>query len=145
MQIAPINNTNFNGRFKKTPELEKLLKYADHNSLGRFNEVLGRAEKINDKKIYKITSLSDFEQNSWGKTSVFHFHLLSYPENYELSTAMENMWSFEHYHWSGKEKLLENFAQVLKSFISTLEKIYPKTDFESSTKELIESINQKLI
>ena len=57
MQIAPINNTNFNARFKRTKELNTLLRSSDLNTLDRFNKVLDRASKVNDGKIFKISAL----------------------------------------------------------------------------------------
>ena len=145
MQISPINNTSFNGRFKKTTELEKLLKYSDKNTLYRFNEVLERAKKVDDKRIFKISSLSNFELNSYGKTSIFHFHLLSHPENNEYLTEIEAMKSFQYNHNLSKKVLWGNYANILKSFLPTLENLYPKVEFENSSAELIEKINNKLI
>ena len=75
MQISPINNINFNGKFKRTAELEKLLKISDQETLHRFNEVLERAGKVDDKMVFKISALSNFKFNKNAKTSTFHFHL----------------------------------------------------------------------
>ena len=54
MYISPVNNINFSGSFKKTPELEQLLKHSDKKTLFRFNEVLKRASIVKDKKVFKI-------------------------------------------------------------------------------------------
>ena len=145
MYISPVNNINFNGSFKKTRELERLLQYSDKNTLFRFNEVLERAGKVNDKKIFKISALAESRLESWGKITSFHFHLLSFPEHNEYHTIMEDMKSFEHNHSSDKENLLDKYSSVLKSFVPTLEKMYPKTDFKESNDELIQKINDKLV
>ena len=67
MQISPVNNVNFNGKFKRTAELEKLLKISDQETLHRFNEVLERAGKIDDKMVFKISALSNFKFNKNAK------------------------------------------------------------------------------
>lgn len=145
MYISPINNVNFNGRFKKTVELDKLLKSSDNNTLHRFNEVLDRASKINDGKIFKISALAESRLESWGKITNFHFHLLSFPEHNEYNTIMEDMKSFEYNHSSGKENLIDKYSSVLKSFVPTLEKMYLKTDFKETREEMIKEIDKKLI
>ena len=145
MQVSPINNTNINGHFLKTTELEKLLKCSDKNTLYRFNDVLEQASKVNDGKIFKISASVDSRLESWGKKSSFHFHLLSYPEDDEYNTMIEDKKSFEHNHFSDSKVLWDKYATVLKNFLATLEKIYPKTEFNESYKELIEKINNKLI
>ena len=145
MQIAPINNTNFNARFKRTKELNTLLRSSDLNTLDRFNKVLDRASKVNDGKIFKISALINSRLENWGKISFFHFHLLSYPEHNEYNTIMENMRSFEYNHASDKGKLFDNYSDTLKSFVTTLEKEYPQTKFSKTHNELIEKINSKLI
>ena len=145
MQISPINNINFNGKFKRTAELEKLLKISDQETLHRFNEVLERAGKVDDKMVFKISALSNFKFNKNAKTSTFHFHLLSYPESNEYKFVTRDSISFEHRHYLGKEELWKKQATVLRRFLPTLEKIYPKVNFESSTEEMCEKINSKLI
>ena len=49
MQITPVNSTNFNGQFKKNIVLQSLLGVSSNSTLGRFNEVLERATKVDDK------------------------------------------------------------------------------------------------
>ena len=145
MQISPINNINFNGKFKRTADLEKLLKISDQETLHRFNEVLERAGKVDDKMVFKISALSNFKFNKNAKTSTFHFHLLSHPESNEYKFVTRDSISFEHRHYLGNEELWKKQATVLRRFLPTLEKIYPKVDFKDSSTELIEKINQKLV
>ena len=145
MKVSSINNTNFNGRFKRTPQLESLLKCSDQNTLFRFNEVLERASKVNDRKVFKITEFSDATYNSWGKFSTYHFHLISHPEDNEHRTIIEDLKSFDYNHNMGKHVLLEKFSYVLKSFLPTLERIYPMVDYKDSKPELLEKINKQLI
>ena len=40
MQISPINNVNFNGKFLKTPELKELLTVTDKETLTNFNKII---------------------------------------------------------------------------------------------------------
>ena len=145
MQISPVNNVNFNGKFKRTAELEKLLKISDQETLHRFNEVLERASKIDDKMVFKISALSNFKFNKNAKTSTYHFHLLSHPESNEYKFVTRDSISFEHRHYLGNEELWKKQATILRSFLPTLENIYPKVEFENSSSELIEKINSKLI
>ena len=42
MNITPISNVNFNGKFRNTPVLEKLMHASSDNTLSRFNEVVER-------------------------------------------------------------------------------------------------------
>ena len=58
---------------------------------------------------------------------------------------MVDMKSFEYNHSSGKENLLDKYSSVLKSFIPTLEKMYPKTNFKETSDEMIKKIDKKLI
>ena len=149
MQILPINNTNFQGQFKKTPDLERLIKFSDYETLNRFNKVLERAKKVNDKKIFEISAYVNTDFSSWGKFSNYHFNLLSHFEGNEKQSQVEDIKSFEHMHNSDKHKnqilLVEKFGKILKSFLPTLEKEYPKVIFDKSLEELKENIYDKLI
>ena len=149
MKVSQINNINFQGQFKRNADLERLIKCSDHETLNRFNEVLERAKKVDDKKIFKISTFVSTDFSGWGKFSNYHFNLLSHPENNEKHTQVANTKSFNHMHLSDKEKnqilLLEKFSNVLKSFLPTLEKEYPKVYFDKSVEELRENIYNKLI
>ena len=145
MQIAPVNNVNFNARFKRTKELNTLLRSSDHETLSRFNKVLKRANKVNDGKVFKISALTESRLESYGKITRFHFHLLSYPEHNEYNTIMENMKSIEHNHSSDKGILFDYYANTMRNFVSTLEKEYPQTNFSNTRDELLKKIDEQLI
>lgn len=149
MKVSQINNINFQGQFKRNADLERLIKCSDHETLNRFNEVLERAKKVDDKKVFEISTFINTDFSSWGKFSNYHFNLLSHPENDEKRTRIEDIKSFEHMHHSDKHKnqilLVEKFGKVLKSFLPTLEKEYPKVYFDKSVEELRENIYNKLI
>ncbi len=149
MQVLPINSTNFQGQFKRTTDLERLIKFSDYETLNRFNKVLERAKKVDDKKVFEISTFINTDFSSWGKFSNYHFNLLSHPENDEKRTRIEDIKSFEHIHHSDKHKnqilLVEKFGKVLKSFLPTLEEKYPQVVLDKSIEELRENIYNKLI
>ena len=145
MQIAPVNNINFNGRFKRTKGLDTLLRSSDQETLHRFNDVLKRASKVNDGKIFKISALTESRLESYGKITKFHMHLLSHSEHNEYNTMTENMNSFEYNHAFDKSILFNYYANTMKNFVSTLEKEYPQTKFSNTRDELIKKIDKQLI
>ena len=145
MQVSPINSTSFSGKFLKTTELEILLKHSDKNTLFKFNEILERARNVDDKKIFKISSIIETKLKNWEKLSTYHFHLISHPENNKYRITVEDTKSFQYKGDTNKVLLWNNYESVLKSFIPLLEKIYPKTDFKESHDELIQKINKNLI
>ena len=145
MQIVPISNINFSASFKRTKELDTLLKSSDHETLYKFNKVLKRANKVNDGKVFKISGLINTKLESWGKISTFYFHLLSHPENNEYRTTMENVNAFEYNHNSAKRVLIDYYSNTMKNFVSTLEKEYPQTNFDNTRNELIKEIEEQLI
>ena len=147
MQISPIkhNNTNFKATFKKTKALETLLNNSSHSTLGRFNEVLERATQVRDKKVFKITTLTESILNSFGKSTIFYFHLLSHPENNERLITMERVNSFTYREFSDKAVIFDHYSAIMDDFVKILEKEYPKTIFGKSTAELKEEINKKLV
>lgn len=142
MQITPVNNTNFNGQFKKNGVLQSLLRVSNNSTLGRFNEVLNRASKVDDKYIYKINC-------SKVKSVISHTEVITFILNREDTlqkyTSPEKM--VERYVNSYETSIekLEKCSGVLKDFLPYLENKYPKTEFKESNSELIEKINDKLI
>ena len=58
MHISPINNVNFNGKFKNTPVLEKLIHSSSNDTLAKFSEVVERAAKVNDNYIYEFSKIN---------------------------------------------------------------------------------------
>lgn len=145
MLIAPINNTNFNAKFKKTKALNSLLECADHSTLDRFNKVLTRAGKIDDKKIFKVSATTESRLGRYGKQTDYDFKLLSHPEHDKNSIAIENNGAFRYYHFSDKIALWDNCLTVFKNFVSTLEKEYPQKESNMSRNKLIQKISEKLI
>ena len=88
MQISPINNLNFNARFIKNNALEELVYSADKNTLGRFNEIITRASKVNDKEFFKISSLNEMTHEGKEDFINYHYHLYRFPENNEYAKQM---------------------------------------------------------
>lgn len=133
MNVSPINNTNFKGRFQKTPELEKIMKIADRNSLGMFNEVIERASKVNDGLIFKI---QEFPSTCARKTFCL------YKENTfkNISTMITGITTKINDSIGNGAKE----SELLGRFLPILEKIYPK-QFKIPRENLIADIEKNLI
>lgn len=142
MHIAPINNTNFQGRFKKNQVLERLLTVSDKETLGRFNEVLDRAAKVNDSYIYKFSFIKTNNPISYNKLYAF---TLNREDSLQKFTSTEKI--VERYigYWDSESEIRTKCSDVLRQFLPKLEKEYPKTDFQEANSELIQQINNKLI
>ena len=142
MQISPINNANFNGKFKKTPTLENLLAVSDKETLGRFNEVVDRMTKVNDGLIYRITHSSEKSPITSTIHVRFSLNKVVTQNNFDFC---ERVFSRFINSYDNVCEQYEKCADVLKQFLPILEKEYPKTNFEKSNRELLEEINKKLI
>ena len=142
MQITPVNNTNFNGQFKKNPVLRSLLSVSSKTTLGRFNEVLERAAKVDDGFIYQISCSKIKSPISYTKT--FTFLLNKEDTKYKYETIEKKAERSVNY-CDDRTSILERFSGVLSDFLPYLEKEYPKFDFDETHSELIEKINSKLI
>lgn len=131
MQITPINNTSFNGRFKNTPSLNYMLSYADKETLTRFNAVVKRAKNVNDKKVFS-----------------FKHHIYNDIEKFSLYSQKDNVTVLEKELAQKYEEDLfvfdkyEKYSKVLKPFISLLESKYSK---EQTRSQIIEDIMKDLV
>ncbi len=127
MKINPINNnqTNFQGRFQKTPALEAILKGADKNSLGRFNEIIQRAAKCDDGYVFSF--------------SVKRAHEIGADPIYNLNIRRNT--EFEVWNLTRSLKTSSPFALI--NFIPILEKYYPKT-YNETQEELISNIYKNM-
>ena len=131
MNITPISNLKFNGRFKNTPSLNYMLGYADKETLTRFNAIVKRAKNVDDKKVFSFKHhiYNDIEK----------FSLYSQKDNVtvlEKEIAQkydENLFVFDKY---------EKYSKVLKPFISLLESKYSK---EQTRSQIIEDIIRDLV
>ncbi len=145
MYISPINNANFNGKFKNTPVLEKLIHSSSNDTLARFSEVVERAAKVNDNYIYEFSKINHVDIA--GNDKVF-FNLnkiignkgervLEFSVNRLRSTNYKGLIG----HRIEENKLL---PEILQEFIPVLEKRYPKKDLEPR-ENIIEKITKNLI
>ena len=145
MYISPVNNINFNGKFKNTPVLEKLIHSSSNDTLARFSEVVERAAKVNDNYIYEFSKINHVDIA--GNDKVF-FNLnkiignkgervLEFSVNRLRSTNYKGLIG----HRIEENKLL---PEILQEFIPVLEKRYPKKDLEPR-ENIIEKITKNLI
>ena len=133
MNVSPINNTNFKGHFQRTPALEKILKNADRNSLGRFNDVIQRASKVNDGYLFRFYEFTPYNSNT-----TYNLHRKNTRESWDtiiksVSTKINNSFG------NGV-----NEAEILEKFLPTLEDIYPKK-YITPKENLIEEITKNLV
>lgn len=142
MHIVPINNTNFKGQFKNNPALKRLLAVSDKETLGRFNDVLERAARVDDKYLYKISCIRT--RSVISPTEFLNF-VLYREDTLQKFTSSERMVERYVNFYDTPQKKLEKCSGVLKQFLPFLEKEYPKTNYESSSQELLEQINKKLV
>lgn len=145
MHISPINNVNFNGKFKNTPVLEKLIHSSSNDTLAKFSEVVERAAKVNDNYIYEFSKINHVDIA--GNDKVF-FNLnkiignkgervLEFSVNRLRSTNYKGLIG----HRIEENKLL---PEILQEFLPILEKRYPKKDLEPR-ENIIEKITKNLI
>ena len=133
MNILPIHKTNFNGKFQKTPALEKVMKNADKDSLGNFNEVIQRINKIDDGYIFKLDEFKP--QNS---TPIYNLYRKDTKKN--LDTVLVSVITkADNTLGSGAKP-----SEILAKFIPILNAYYPVT-YKEPKEELIASINSNLI
>ena len=145
MHISPINNVNFNGKFKNTPVLEKLIHSSSNDTLAKFSEVVERAAKVNDNYIYEFSKINHIDIA--GNDKVF-FNLnkiignkgervLEFSVNRLRSTNYKGLIG----HRIEENKLL---PEILQEFLPILEKRYPKENPEPRV-NIIEKITKNLI
>ena len=127
MKINPINNNQpqFQGHFQKSPALESIVKYADKNSLGRFNDIVKRAAKCNDGNILSFSIQKSLELNS---NATYNLHIKNTRENWIVTKSVSTL-----------------SCCALARFIPILEKYYPKIYNETTKEELISEIYKKLV
>lgn len=142
MQITPVNNTNFNGKFIKTKELKELLTVTDKETLESFNKIISRMAKVNDGQLYKIVCHKT--RNPLSYSEYFRFYM-------NREDTVNKTISSEHFadaHVSTCEtpqEQLEKCSDMLKQFLPKLENKYPKSLEEDSKPELIQQILNKLV
>lgn len=133
MNVSPINNTNFQGRFKKTSALERIMKDADKNSLGKFNDVIKRAIDVNDGLLYKI---EEFPSDCQRKTYV----LRKFDTVKDISSIIIGvMTKINDTVGAGAKS-----SEILEKFLPTLELLYPKK-YEAPKDDLIAEIDNLLV
>lgn len=143
MKVSAISNTNFSGKFKKTPALDKLMAYSDKYTLERFNDIIDRAAKVNDNIVYNIDEKS-FAKRVWLSVETHSiYNLIEKNANsnysYPIASAEANT---VRYDYPNVYKCNE-LKSVLSKLLPALEKKYPKEP--EFNKEIIEKIDEKLI
>ena len=134
MHVSPINkNINFDGKFKRTPVLEKIIKNADNTSLYKFNEIINRASKINDGFVFEFR---EFPSKCARKT--YSLHRENIFKNYS-SIIAGVMTKINNSVGSGVFE-----SEVLAKFLPILEGFYPST-YNGPRKEILENIEKNLI
>lgn len=136
MYISPVNNINFNGKFKNTPVLEKLIHSSSNDTLARFSEVVERAAKVNDNCIY------DFS-----KTRFIDFVKHTATTSFELCKQQKGAPKRTLEHAIAREENKQGSLSldgILTEFLPILEKKYPKENLESRV-NIIEKITKNLI
>ena len=140
MQVSPINNTNFSGKLKKTPSLYSLIKNSDRDTLIKFSDVIKRAHKVNDGKIFSIGSTIDYTTSNINGN---HLHEYFIKQESRQNTKLIHSYSFLENPFDSSEKLTENYSSALNSFINKLKEIYPEKP--RSKKEIISEIEKHLV
>ena len=136
MHISQINNVNFNGKFKNTPVLEKLMHTSSTETLSKFSEVVERAAKVNDNYIY------DFS-----KTRFVDFIKRTITTSFELCKQQKGSPKRTLEYVVAREENKQKSAShegILAEFLPILEKRYPKENLEPR-ENIIEKITRNLI
>lgn len=141
MQVSSINNVTFNGKFIKTPELEKLLTVSDNESLKTFNKVIDRMSQVNDGHLYKI--ICHKSRNPLSYTEFLRFYLNKENTLSESITCLHTADKLVSFCESEQEQF-ERCSNILKQFLPKLEKEYPKIEYNESKTELVQKILDKL-
>lgn len=129
MNVSPINNTNFKGRFQKTPALKKIMKDADRDSLGKFNDIIKKASNVNDGLVFKFI---EFPSSCNRKTYYLH-----------KTDTFKDVSSIV----TGVAPRIDDAigsGSILDRFLPILEKLYPQK-YMAPKENLIEEITKNLI
>lgn len=140
MFVAPISNTNFNGKIKNTKALMQVLEHADKATLERFNVVTERATKVDDKMVYNL-NLHNFSKTD----SPFFIGAYTLSKTDTVKEVTEHIGKKDvRYYYSSLENCNEQSNSVLKTFISVLEDLYP-INSNNSKSELLDKIIKRLV
>ena len=142
MKISPTNNTSFQAKFKRNYVLDKLILNSDKNTLGRFNDILSKAQNIEDNVVYTFDYDSHLDKKD-GKTAVITFYLKKNYENY----IPETVHTTTKPYFSDIRKNQVTFANVykntLKDFLPKLEEMF--ANYKEPTEKILSSIAKKLV
>ena len=141
MQISPINNVNFNGKFLKTPELKELLTVTDKETLTNFNKIINRMAKVDDGQLYKIVRHKT--RNPLIYSELFRFYM-NKEDTLNKSISCEHIAETHASTCETPQEQLEKCSDILRQFLPKLENKYPKSLDDDSKTELIEQILNKL-
>lgn len=143
MHISQISNTNFNGRFIKTPALEQALKQADHNTLERFNGVVERALKASDNTIYKIESFEHTPMRAGVKVYAATYQLTKTDKTSSIPQFLASQ-DIKYYTFDKPEFVQKEESKILKNFVPVLEHLYPAKS-GMTREEILDKITKNLI
>lgn len=145
MYISPINNVNFNGKFKNTPVLEKLMHTSSTETLSKFSEVVERAAKVNDNYIYEF-SKDNYIDIAGNDRVLFNLNRIFGNMGERVLEFSVNRLKSTNYKGLIGHRIEENklLPEILQEFIPVLEKRYPKKDLEPR-ENIIEKITKNLI
>lgn len=143
MQIAPVNNTNFNGRFIKTPALEKIIESADRDVLERFSDIVERAASVQDGAIYKVACYehTPIQKNYTPYSATYELSKIDKKNNIPKFIANQDI---RYFSFDKPAFIQKELSKVLKNFVPVLEHIYPKSSTTPKC-EIIEKITKNLI
>ena len=140
MKVSPINNNiTFQAKFKKTPTLERMLMTADKDTLGRFNEVLKKAEKVKDSTIYKFSAQTFSDEISSKETTNFYLYKFC-NDKFSLETFI----SKDSISSNTIEEKMHAHAGILKKFLPILEQAYPN-EYKDSSEKIRKEIEKRLV
>ena len=129
MQVSPINNNSVStkGRFVKNITLDRMIERADVDTLKRFREVIARAKRVDDGNIFKVSSHIFTENNRvLGEQKFCHFYLLKGINGDEFNKSVIDKVSFKTSVNAKKDEILSKTTGIFKTFIKTLEDMYPQ-------------------
>lgn len=135
MDIAPINNTNFKGQFKKTPALNTLLKNSNNETLTKFSEVVKKVYKVKDNKTFVVGSFIDYSKNT-SNGERFYEYFLKQKDSSE--TKLICSYNFLAKPYNDLKSLTEKHSAALNSFINKLTEMYPEKEPRSKASIIFE-------
>lgn len=131
------NQINFNGKFRKTYALSKAIEKADVYDLKKFNELLERMSKVDDRRLFEMHSIVE---NNYGR----QFHMVDLKE-YRLKYNANAIEDAKLTRISDKDYETIAYKGALAKVNNILEGIYRDKEAENiGINTLIENIYKHL-